>query len=159
MTTGWGDKAEPAGSFQGHAAQAVWLPNERVAHAWEEYVRTGEVSDTTGPPAPKQVRGVVRKDDLVEITWEADADLESGLRAFVIQRDGQDLGQVPQTLADKPGRPLFLGFTYHDTPETPPAEMRYLDSAAKAGTKYAYQVIAVNGAGLRSEPVKATFNP
>ena len=34
----------------------MWLPNEAVAKAWMEYVKTGTVADTTPPPAPSRVR-------------------------------------------------------------------------------------------------------
>src|SRR5882724_4513692 len=52
----FGDEAVPAAEFKGNAAEAVWLPNEAVAKAWMEYVKTGAVSDTTPPPAPFDVR-------------------------------------------------------------------------------------------------------
>ena len=44
-----GDTAQPAAEFKGNAKEAVWLPNEAVAKAWMEYVKTGAVSDTTPP--------------------------------------------------------------------------------------------------------------
>src|SRR5947199_4604425 len=50
------DRAEPAASFKGQPREAVWLPNERVAKAWAEYVTVGSVSDTTPPPAPLTVK-------------------------------------------------------------------------------------------------------
>ena len=47
-----GDKAVPAAEYKGEPEEAVWLPNEAVAKAWMEYVKTGAVGDTTPPPAP-----------------------------------------------------------------------------------------------------------
>lgn len=41
--------AVPTSSYMGDASKAIWLPDERVAKAWMEYVRTGAVSDTTPP--------------------------------------------------------------------------------------------------------------
>ena len=77
---------------------------------------------------------------------------ESGLRCFIVLRDGQELAQVPKTPVGKYGRPLFQSMTYHDTPSKPLPEMRYVDSSAKAGAKHEYAVIAVNSVGLKSEP-------
>jgi fibronectin type 3 domain-containing protein len=42
--------------------------------------------------------------------------------------------------------------SYHDTPEKPLPEMRFVDATAKAGEKHTYQVIAVNSVGSKSEP-------
>src|SRR5205085_11187281 len=102
-------------------------------------------------PAPTNVR-VSAKDDKTEITWEAEADFESGLRCFILLRDGQELAQVPKTPVGKYGRPLFQSMTYHDTPSKPMPEMRYVDASAKAGAKHNYQVITVNSVGLKSTP-------
>lgn len=149
-----GDQARPAAEFAGKAEETVWLPNERVAKAWSEYVRTGAVSDRTPPPAPADVK-VSRKAGGAEITWNAEADFESGLQGFLIQRDGQDLARLPEMAAGRFGRPLFQRMSYHDTPERPLPEMRFTDPDAKPGEKHAYRVIAVNSAGLRSEPSRA----
>ena len=50
-----GEEAEPASSYRGDPAEAVWLLDERVAQAWMEYVRTGAVGDATPPPSPTGV--------------------------------------------------------------------------------------------------------
>jgi hypothetical protein len=149
------DKAEATTAFPGKANQAVWLPNERVAKAWAEYVKTGGVSDTTPPPSPVDVKVAVKPDQTVEITWSAAADFESGLQAFLIQRDGKPLAQVPETPVGKYGKPLFQAMSYHDTPVRPLPEMRFVDKTAKPGEKHEYGVIAVNSAGLNSEPAKS----
>ena len=65
---------------------------------------------------------------------------------------GGTTGRMPETPAGKYGRPLFQTMSYHDTPEKPIPEMRYLDGSAKPGEKHTYSVIAVNGAGLASKP-------
>src|SRR5208282_3635863 len=84
------DKAESSSSYSDKATEAVWLPNEQVAKAWVEYVKTGSVSDSTPPPAPFQVKVAPKPDQTVEIAWNAEADFESGIQAFIIQRDGKD---------------------------------------------------------------------
>jgi hypothetical protein len=59
-----------------------------------EYVKAGSVADTTPPPAPSRVR-VSAKAGGAEITWEAEADFESGIGGFAILRDGQELAKLP----------------------------------------------------------------
>lgn len=54
--------AVPAAEFKGNVDEAVWLPNEAVAKAWVEYVKTGAVSNTTPPPAPTDVKTIDRGD-------------------------------------------------------------------------------------------------
>lgn len=137
-----GDTAVPASDYSGDPAEAMWLPNEQVAQAWMHYVRDTKVPDTTPPPAPTNVQvdgGVV--------TWEAEADPESGIAYFVIERDGEEIATVPENPENRFGRPLFQGLQYSDTPLQPRAEMRFVD---KAGADGRYRVVAVNTAGLRS---------
>lgn len=148
-------KPQPSAVYTGAVDQAVWLPNEHVARAWAEYVRTGAVSDNTPPSAPFHVSVKSGNKGGVEIRWDAEADFESGLRAFIIQRDGKDLAQVPQKSVGRFGRPLFQRMSYHDTPEQPLPEMRYVDRTRQPGKKHTYRIIAVNSAGLRSPASKA----
>ena len=84
------------------------------------------------------------------------ADFESGLQAFLIERDGKALAQVPEKPVGKFGRPLFQTMSFHDTPELPLPEMRYVDTTAAPGARHAYRVIAVNGVGLKSPPATTT---
>jgi hypothetical protein len=155
MKAGWlakllSDKAISAAEFKDKAEDAVWLPNEKVANAWTSYVKNGDVPDTTPPPPATNVK-VSRKDDgSVEITWDAEADFESGIRNFVIQRDGREIAEVPEKPVGKFGRPLFQSMSYHDTPEKPLPEMKFVDKSAKPGDKAEYRVIVVNGVGLKS---------
>jgi hypothetical protein len=147
-----GGAAMPAAEFRGDLKESVWLPNEAVARAWSEYVKTGAVGDTTPPPAPTNVRTSHEGDRGTVITWNAQADFESGIGGFRILRDGEDVGKVPQSPVGRFGRPLFQGMTYHDTPTQPLSEMRYLDKSARPGEVRAYTVIAINSVGLESEP-------
>src|SRR5437773_2054183 len=143
----FGDEAVSAAEFKGNANEAVWLPNETVAKAWMEYVKTGAVSDTTPPPAPFDVR-VEAKEKGNEITWNAEADFESGIGGFIVFRDGEELAKVPQKPVGKYGRPLFQSMTYHDTPAQPLPAMKYLDTSARTGEKHVYTVMTVNSVGL-----------
>jgi hypothetical protein len=146
-----GDKAVPAAQYSGKLEESVWLPDRRVAEAWAEYVKTGSVSDSTPPPSPTNLK-TTRTGETVEITWSAAADFESGIAGFVIERDGQEIAKLPADPKARYGRPLFQNMSYHDTPEAPVPELRFLDTAAKRGAKY--RVIAINSVNLRSTPSK-----
>jgi hypothetical protein len=145
-----GEQAVAADQYDGDISQAGWLPNEHVATCWADYVKTGAVADTTPPSAPEHVTAIAAADGTVTLTWDASADLESGLRAFVVLRDGEKLAQLPEQPVGRFGRPLFQTMSYHDTPERPLPEMRYVDTAAKPSEKHEYAVVAVNSVGLES---------
>jgi hypothetical protein len=150
-----GTEAATTASFTGKKEEAVWLPNAVVAKAWSEYVTDGAVSDFTPPPAPMSVNVARLVTGGFEIRWQAEADLESGLREFVILRDGTSIGTVPSKSVAKLGRAQFQPMSYHDTPEAPLGEMIYRDDTAAAGALYRYEVRAVNTAGLKSAPASA----
>jgi len=148
----FGDEAVPAAEFKGNANEAVWLPNETVAKAWMEYLKTGATSDTTPPPPPFNVTDSSKGEQGIEITWDAEADFESGIQEFIVMRDGHELAKVPEKPIDKFGRPLFQSMTYHDTPSQPMPGMRYIDASARPEEKHNYSIITVNSVGLQSEP-------
>lgn len=139
-----GTEAKAASDYSGDAKEAVWLPDATTAKRWMEYVADTKVTDTTPPPAPSapEVSGK-------EIRWSATADLESGIAAFKIERDGQIIATVPENAKNPFGRPIFQGLQYSDTPAAPLVEMLYTDSEAPAGAKY--RIISVNTAGLESK--------
>ena len=145
-----GTNACPAASYAGDPLKAAWLPNEAVARAWTQYVRDTAVADATPPPAPFHVRLAG-----AELAWEAEADLESGLAGFVVERDGRFLANVPEKSLNPFGRPLFQGLQYSDTPVQPLARMRFADVTAEPGKAHAYRVTAVNTAGLKSASAEA----
>ena len=146
-----GDVAGPAADYKGNAAEANWLPNAAFAKAWTEYVKTGATSDTTPPDAPFSVATKATATG-VEVTWDAHADLESGLRQFIVLRDGQPVARVPEKPANSFGRPLFQNMSYGDTPGLPLAQMRFVDTTGPSASHY--QVIAINSVGLESTPSK-----
>lgn len=138
-------EAIPASRFKGDPATAVWLPNEEIARLWEHYVRDTEVPDTTPPPTPTNVQvknGVV--------TWDAEADLESGIAHFIILRNGKEIGRVPEQAKNPFGRPLFQGLQYSDTPLQPLVEMTFTDGEKATSDSRTYRVISVNTVGLKS---------
>jgi poly(3-hydroxybutyrate) depolymerase len=148
-----GTEAQPADKFAGDALTAAWLPDEAIARKWSQYVTDTAVSDTTPPPAPTSVRARGN-----ELSWAAAADLESGLAGFIIERDGQLLARVPEQGKNPFGRPVFQNLQYSDTPTQPLAKMQFTDSTAGTETGHTYSVIALNTAGLKSEPASAARN-
>lgn len=142
-----GFEAVPAAKYEGDPLKAAWLPNQSVAHGWTQYVKDTAVADTTPPPAPTKLTVTGN-----QLTWQAEADLESGLARFIIRRDGEFLANVPEDGKNRFGRPIFQGLQYSDTPTQPLVQMQFTDTTAgKAGT-HKYQVIAVNTVGLKSKP-------
>jgi pimeloyl-ACP methyl ester carboxylesterase len=146
-----GLEAAAAAKYSGDPLKASWLANASLAQLWTQYVKDTQIGDATPPPAPRdvQVKGN-------EITWQADADLESGLASFVIERDGQVLANVPEQGKNPFGRPIFQNLQYSDTPTQPLVAFRYVDAKAEAGKSHRYRVIAVNTAGLKSQPTEAS---
>lgn len=140
-----GFEAHAAAKFTGDPLKASWLPSAKIAVGWTQYVKDTAVTDETPPPAPTNVRLVGS-----ELSWEADADLESGLAGFVIERDGQVLATLPEQGKNPFGRPVFQNLQYSDTPTQPLVPLRYTDAKAEPGKKYVYRVMSVNTAGLKS---------
>jgi hypothetical protein len=148
-----GETAVPAAEFKGDVKQAVWLPNEAVANAWMEYVKTGTVSDSGIPPMPVNVRVNDRGEQGTEVTWDAEASITSGLGGFVVLRDGQGIVRLPAQAPEEVfGRLLFQGLSFHDTPTGPLPRMSYLDTTTKGGTNHVYTVTALSSAGVPSNP-------
>jgi hypothetical protein len=145
---GTGEVVAPvaASVFSGDRAKANWLPNAAIAQAWAHYVKDTAVPDSTLPPAPTKVSV-----NGAELTWTCEADLESGLAGFVIERDGQVIAKVPEVAKNPFGRPLFQNLSYSDTPNQPLAQMRFTDPQPEPGKKHNYRVIAVNTVGLQSK--------
>lgn len=136
----------PAKQFTGAKERASWLPTAAVAAAWFSYSKDSNIADATAPPAPAnlKVAGNV-------LTWTCEADLESGLAGFEIERDGKPLAKLPEQGKNPFGRPLFQNLSYSDTPTQPLVEMRYVDTTATPGQSHTYRVIAINTVGLRSK--------
>lgn len=135
-----------ARKFLGAMNESVWLPNKTIARAWAQYSKDTAVTDDSRPPTPTYLR--VNGN---ELTWNAEADVESGLAYFIIERDGQFLTTVPEKGKNPYGRPIFQNLQYSDTPTQPLVPMRYTDHTAKAGQPHRYRVIAVNTVGLKSK--------
>ena len=141
--------AVPDSQFEGDPLKAVWLPNQAIAQSWMEYVVDTAVTDTSPPPAPTDVRLTNN-----QLTWQATADLQSGLAGFIIERDGQFLASLPHQARNPYGRPVFQNLQYSDTPTQPLAEMQFTDLDAQPGQQSVYRIVAINTAGLKSVAVQ-----
>ncbi len=142
-----GGEAVSIAKAQGDILKYGWLPNEAVAKAWMQYVKDTNITDLTPPLAPLNLRLEGNK-----LTWDAQADLESGLASFVIERDGQILANFPDQGKNPFGRPIFQNLQYSDTPTQPLVAMQFVDTKPEVGKKHSYRVIAVNTVGLKSAP-------
>ncbi|HBJ35390.1 MAG TPA: hypothetical protein DDZ51_11695 [Planctomycetaceae bacterium] len=137
--------------YSGDKKTSVWLPNERVARVYRQYVTDANVLDDTAPPSPSTV--TLRGN---ELTWTATADFESGIQGFNILRDGKVVAKVPAEPRRGIGRNLFQVNSYHDTPAQPLVEKRYEIPSSEFSAGAMFSVQTINSVGLVSEPTAAS---
>jgi hypothetical protein len=142
-----GTEAVPASAFAGDPLGAAWLPDESIARSWMQYVKDTSVADATAPPEPSNVRL-----DGNRLSWDAEADGESGLAGFIVERDGRFLANVPERGKNPFGRPIYQHLQYSDTPTQPLVPMQFTDTDPEPGKSHSYRVFALNTAGLKSKP-------
>ena len=143
----------PAGALvtkSGDVAIA-WLPGEAFAHAWQEFGRTGAIRDTTPPEPPGAVTALPIADGTV-IGWEAEADIESGIKEFRIYGDGELLGRVASVHGDDLKQD-FQDWNYTDRP-APDHEDNAMRFTWRGTPHKVLQVTTINHFGLES--VRAT---
>jgi pimeloyl-ACP methyl ester carboxylesterase len=138
----------PANQFTGNKRIASWLPNEFFALKWAEYMVKGTIYDSTPPPAPHNLTGTYSNKQIM-LNWDADADLETGIKTFIIYRNDSLLKKM-----DWPNAPTTLFTTAKgyqrwedgDQPDPVPApNMTYTDNNSLSDTgTYTYQVSTVN---------------
>ena len=148
-----GSKAWKASEYQESPTAAAWLPNESIARRWMEYVVHTQVTDTTPPPTPTEV--IL---DGNTLRWKGEADIESGLSYFIIERDGVVIGTWPEKPANPFGRPLFQNLQYSDTPPQPLIAMSYAIPNLEPKNGARYQVRVVNTAGQKSDPSQSAIS-
>ena len=135
------------------------VPTKRPNNTWEAKARLqGRPYAGTKAETPDTDKGRP-KETKSRVTWEAEADLESGLAGFIIERDGAEIARLPEQPAGPFGRPLFQKMSYHDTPEKPLPAMRFKDPAAAPGARPQYGIRAVNRCGLKSTSSQAVPAP
>lgn len=141
--------AVAAADFVGDSALATFLPSAKVGAAWTQFVTLRSVVDESPPTDPPRQVKATKQGARVVLTWQAEADLESGIRAFNVYRDGSLAFTVPSNASP------FQGFNYGDEPEPVVPVMSASDDQPGA----AYRITSVNGSGLESmpsEPVNVT---
>jgi len=131
-----------AGTFAGDKSRASWLPSAPAAEAWRQFVTTRSVQDSSPPTQPPTDLTAKIKDNQVTLRWLSDVDLESGVRAFNVYRDGSLVLTVPSS-----NQPFQFG-NYGDEPEPKSPGMFVVDSLPGQ----LYRVTLVNGSGLESPP-------
>jgi pimeloyl-ACP methyl ester carboxylesterase len=85
-------------NYKGSKQDLCLFTDEITAKNWKEFVSTGTIVDKTPPPAPFNVKVKWNKNNnVLEVTWEANADIESGTLRFDIFRNDSLVGRLPDT--------------------------------------------------------------
>jgi hypothetical protein len=148
LASDWESEPSVSQNFKGDLASSVWLPDGNFAKIWRSYITTAAVNDKTAPPVPSLVRAFRNDLQQVELQWDAKADIESGLQAFEIVRNGTVIATLPEKPNNPFGKSLFQGMSYHDTPKEPIAVMKFLDSNAPKNCTY--EIRSINTSGIKS---------
>ncbi len=128
--------------------------NSEMTATLERYRNSGMAHDQTPPPPPAKIRCQKNDDQSLTLTWTATADLESGLKGFVIEHEGEPVATLPKSPRANFGHYLFQGLSYHDTPNSPLSEMTITISEAEDAD--GYSIRSVNTCDLKSEPVRCS---
>lgn len=145
----------PVATYKGDKLSACWFPNKEIAEKWVEYMATGNIVDKTPPSAPHDLVGSFWGNNLL-VRWKAEADLESGIKTFIIYRDGieyQTLQYKTQTRFSKATG--YQRWNDGDQPGPIPApEMAFTDNTVNDKVTHTYQVSTVNWSDVKSEKSK-----
>lgn len=141
-----------AATFTGNKLKACWFPNEAFARMWAEYMANGILKDSTPvPPAPHNLTGTYANRQIT-LKWDADADMEMGIKTFIIYRNGSTLQTMQWPNAPATLFTTVKGFQRWEDgdqpdPSTAPA-MTYTDANLSDTGTYLYQVSTVNWADM-----------
>jgi hypothetical protein len=86
-----------ASTFTGDKRAMSWLPDSTCAVKFMEYITTNTVKDITPPFSPENLKLVESGDTVMELSWQAGADIESGIRCFNIYRNDKHFARYPST--------------------------------------------------------------
>ncbi len=138
--------------YSGDKRRMARLPDHASAEAWREFASTNMVKDKTPPPAPAFVK-VEKKGASLLITWQALADVESGIARFRVYRDGEQVGTVPSS-------GIFQNYDLNGDNAIPvPAPEMKLEAGGVPAQPVRIGVETVNRDGLVSERTEVTFMP
>lgn len=84
-----------ANEYGGKTLAVSWFPDSLTAVKWREFVITGTIVDRTPPPAPYELKLYRLHNLTVELSWKADADIESGISHFNIYKDNHFIARFP----------------------------------------------------------------
>lgn len=125
-----------------------WFPNKLFAEKWLEFIKTGNVIDST-PPSESPYNVEVRKQGQgVVISWQATADIESGIKGFRIYRNNNVINM------DSSQSEWNFQIDYHDNPVEIHDRFEFADRNINKKGEYKYQVSLINQAGLESAKSK-----
>lgn len=141
-----------ASTFTGDQSAMCLFPDSLAAAKWREYVITGTVADRTPPPAPYDVRINRVGGNQAELTWKADADIESGIRHFIIRVNGHPAAHLPSS-------DVYQRFNTNGDNAIPfcPPELKCNIFVPHGETGCTVSVSTVNHFNLESEPCTTTF--
>ena len=126
-----------------------WFPNKLFANSWLEFIKTGYVTDSTPPMESPYNIEVRNQGNGVVISWQADADIESGIKGFKIYRNNKVIN------TDSIESKWNFEFDYHDNPIEIYDIFEFADRNIDKNREYSYQVSLINKAGLESTKSKA----
>ncbi len=139
--------------YQGDTSAMAWFPNIHAARAWQDLSERGSIADGSPPPAPTDAT-FKKTDGGWKLTWNAEADIESGIGSFRIYRGDKMLGEVRGTV-DKRWNPHghYHAWNYSDQP------LKGTEFPEKAytinGSTDEISVTTVNQSGVESEKTGA----
>lgn len=90
-----GIKIHKASAFVGNPDSMSWLPDSITAIKYQEFIQTGTILDHTIPPTPYDVMIDKQNTQGIRIAWEADADIESGIKHFNIYKNREIIQRFP----------------------------------------------------------------
>ena len=123
--------------------------NKSFAEKWLEFIKTGIVTDAT-PPLKSPYNIVARtKGNGIVISWEADADIESGIKGFKIYRNSNVIH------TDSIQSKWNFQIDYHDNPKELHDKFEFTDRNIHKNKEYRYQVSLINQEGLESTKSEA----
>lgn len=126
----------------------LWFMNEEYVDVWRNYSIDNSFDDATPPPAPTDVS--INADGLM--TWNCRADLESGLKTFVIYCDDEKVCELEGAPVCN-SRPMFQGLMYSDTPDFSMKKMGYV--IENYDPSHVYSISSVNTCEMFSTRTQA----